>query len=361
MKPMRRRRFLAAVGTLLPTVSAGCTSPLGGTTGEALAPTAQLRMTAVSDTEIARRAAYSFETTDTERYHLLRSIVTNGPVTTDAQSPPLREDHPIVYEDAVYWLSHEVIARQPRGFAVTINPIRNGETPSKAKPTLPESQTIQYEELPAVDRGNFATLGFTDERPFGIGTTFSYLPAGVKRSVLVPTPEYPIIVWPNGPARFSVDESYPFTRKTYRYTAEKIASTAKYGQRVRDRYAFTLAGIPAEEQRILRTAIASDHGYIVDPDAEPSSALRSLVARFRSANSVGEESEADDNGPYLVRYDGQVYWTVLRLHSEVFKKKNCHVIARIETEFYPLSGPVSNQVSTDRVEVSGFVSFGSGG
>lgn len=323
MKRIRRRRFLAAIGTLLPAVSAGCTSPLLGSTGGAEIPTAQLRMIPVSNAEIARRATYSFETTDSERYRLFRTIVTNGSATTTKASfPPLTEDHPFVYEDTVYRLSREVIGRHPvRTFSVTINPIRNRKTASEVKTTLPESKTIQYEELPAVDREEFAALGFTDRRPIGIGTTFSYTPAEVKRSVLVPTPEYPIIVWPNGPARFSVVDSDTSTVKTYRYTVKKIASTARYGQQVRNRYAFTISGIPAEEQQILRKAINSERGYVVKPDAKPSSALRSLVARFRPADSVGEESEADVDGPYLVRYDGQMYWTVLSLDSEAFIKR----------------------------------------
>lgn len=196
-----------------------------------------------------------------------------------------------------------------RGFSVTINPLRDEGTPT-------DSKTIRYETLPAVDREEFAALGFVNKRPIGIGTTFSYTPAEVERSVLVPKPKYPVIVWPNGPARFAVDESYTFEMKTYRYTGVKIASTVEYGERIRNRYVFTLSGIPAAERRILRTAIESEDGYVVEPDAEPSSAFRSLVARFRPARSVGEESETEVDGPYLVRYDEQVYWTVVLVGND---------------------------------------------
>ncbi|MFC6795684.1 hypothetical protein ACFQFH_16835 [Halobaculum halobium] len=172
----------------------------------------------------------------------------------------------------------------------------------------------------------------------GIGTSLSYRPEAVPDSALVPEPEYPVIVWPDGPARFEVDSDNTYTVYTYELTAERVSSAAAFGADVRERFGFALDELPAEEREILDTAIDSgtaepDGGphpragtdYHVAHDEEPSPAFRSLVDRFRARDRVVvhewqaeayEEWEA--SGEYVVAYDGTTYWTRLVVDESVF-------------------------------------------
>ena len=312
---MRRRRVLATAAALLPTALAGCGgSSLAGSSGVAYAPSAALRMTAVDDAGIARRALYSFEDPDSERRAVVADVAANGSATVEARAgdPPLPADEPLVYGDGVYRLSHEVTGTRPmRGFSVTINPIREGDPEPKA------SETVAFEDLPAVDRAQFERLGFVEERPFGIGTGFDYAAAEVERSALVPEPERPVVVWPDGPARVAVDDSWAYDLATYRYTGERLSSAAAHGADLRERHAFDLSGLSAAERDIVRAAVDADegYGYAVPHDERPSEAFGTLVDRFRGHDRV-RGAAANGSGVYLARYDGTVYWTRLTVSGE---------------------------------------------
>ena len=87
---------------------------------------------------------------------------------------------------------------------------------------------------------------------------------------------------------------------------------------MRERFSFELAGLPEAQQDIVETAI-TDGPYVVDPDETPSDALVALANRFRSheqAHGLDEDGEGDLSGTYLVRYQGDVYWTTLVVQSD---------------------------------------------
>ena len=312
---MRRRQVLSAATALLPTTLAGCAgSPRGASAGVAYAPSAALRMTAVDDAAIARKALYAFESSDSERRAVVADVVANGSATVEARAgdPPLPADEPIVYEDGVYRLSHEVTGSRPmRGFSVTINPVREDDPEPK------QSETVAFADLPAVDRARFERLGFVEERPLGIGTGFDYAPAEVERSALVPKPERPVIVWPDGPARFAVDDSWEYELRTFRYTGERVSSAAAYGADLRGTYAFTLSGLADAERDIVRKSIDADEGfgYAVPHDEQPSEAFGTLADRIRGHDRVRGDAE-NGSGTYLVEYDGAVYWTRLSISGD---------------------------------------------
>lgn len=327
--PLDRRSFLATTATLAVTATGGCT-------GCAPSPTASLRMTREDDAGLAREALSTFGAGDgadddpENPDALAREVVETGSATVEDTREPLPTGRPVVVAGkGVYRFAAETVdSRELRSFSVTINPVRVDEGEETPGP----SDRIRYVDLPDVDRAVLADRGYDDERPIGIGTSLSYRPEAVAESVLVPDPEYSVIVWPDGPARFEVDGASTYTVSTYELTAERVASVAAFGADVRERFGFSLAVLPREERAILDAAIDSEtpaadgddySGYHVASDEEPSDALRSLVERFRQREPVGFEwdhrSEAwRASGEYVVRYDGTVYWASLRVDESAF-------------------------------------------
>lgn len=185
-----------------------------------------------------------------------------------------------------------------------------------------ESETVHFARLPAVDREKLTEYGFADGDPIGIGTTVLYTNAERDQSVLVPDPKYSVIVWENGKqAEWIVDRARDTTLNTYGYTAEQIATAAKYGQQMRERFAFELSGLSDTQQDIVETAI--DEGrYVVGGDENPSSAFIALVDRFREYKQThGFDDDGDGSSgrrrQHIVEYAGDVYWTVLVVDDEM--------------------------------------------
>ena len=330
-----RRSFLATTATLAATATGGCT-------GCAPSPTASLRMAAADDAGIARAALHTFgedgdDSGDApeESDDLARRVVADGSATVEDTHEPLPTDEPVVVDDGVYRFAAErTDSRELRRFGVTMNPIRVTEGEETPGP----DDRIRFEDLPAVDREVLAGRGFDDERPVGIGTSLSYRPEHVADSVLVPEPEYSVIVWPDGPARFAVDSDSTDTVYTYEMTARRVSSAAEFGADVRERFGFALDGLSAGEREVVETATATgtaapDGGphpragtdYHVAHDEEPSDAFRSLVERFRGHDPVvlfdwqeDVREEWTASGDYVVAYDGATYWTRLVVDESTF-------------------------------------------
>lgn len=327
--PLDRRSFLATTATLAVTATGGCT-------GCAPSPTASLRMTREDDAGLAREALSAFGAGDgadddpENPDALAREVVETGSATVEDIREPLPTGRPVVVAgEGVYRFAAETVdSRELRSFSVTINPVRVDDGEETPGP----SERIRYGDLPEVDREVLAGRGYDDGRPVGIGTSLSYRPETVPDSALVPEPEHPVIVWPDGPARFEVDSDNTYTVYTYDLTAERVSSTAAFGADVRERFGFELDGLPAEEREILDAAIDPEtpapdgddySGYHVAHDEGPSDALGSLVDRFRERDRVAFEWEHESepwraSGEYVVRYDETVYWASLRVDESAF-------------------------------------------
>jgi hypothetical protein len=111
--------------------------------------------------------------------------------------------------------------------------------------------------------------------------------------------------------------------------AEAVGPAKEYGQDVREQYEFRFSGLSDAEHEIVQEAIESESGYQFaspdeEPEATPTAALRALVERFRPHDPfvVPENGAAGTSagveGKYLVRYDGQVYWTELHIDEDEF-------------------------------------------
>jgi len=314
---MRRRTVLATVATSLPTLIAGCTGPggVGGSDAAAEAPTARLELTTITDAKLPTKVLYTVHPAegDDESAQLFDRILDGG-ATTKATRPPLPEQQHIAYQEGVYELAYEVVEETPATrYSVKVDIVTGSVT---------EADAISFADLPEVDQEEFAAHGLADGDPVGIGTTFLYTDAERERSVLVPESEYSYIIWDDGTeAEWVVDDAYDTTLNTYRYTAEQVATAADYGQQMRERFTFELSGLPEAQQEIVETAI-TDEPYVVGPDETPSDAFVALADRFRGheqAHGLDEDGEGDLSGTYLIRYQGDVYWTTLVVQREAFQ------------------------------------------
>lgn len=312
---MHRRRFLASCGTLLTTAASGCF--YGGNMSRVVhLPTAHLEMERVSDTEVARHVTYEEYSdgtgTDTD---LLATILEDGSATEQGTEPPLYEGRPFVHDGAVYELSHEVVDTTPAtSFSITLNPVEG---------PVADGETVDYEDLPPVDRETFERRGWDDTDFLGFGTSVLYRDADVPDSALVPEPEHPVVVRSDGTrGRFAVRDSYDNDLRTYRYEVSQVhGSAAEFGRSVREAHEFELSGLSAAERDVVESAIQSEDGYHYrsgeDSDSLPRTVSR-LAERFRDRNVVEDvwDTGVDDSGVtgrYLVRYRGDVYWTFFRV------------------------------------------------
>ncbi|MFB6172128.1 MAG: hypothetical protein ABEJ23_06315 [Haloarculaceae archaeon] len=311
---MDRRTLLASGAALAGTAFAGCLGDWSGASaGVAHAPAMSLRMAPATDETIADRVTYDARLDDERRRPLIDALP-DGTATVQATDPPVPADRPFVYDGAVYSFSHRVVDATPATtFEVVLDPVEG--TPAA-------DETVRYESLPAVDRATFAARGWDDVSTLGFGTTVLYRDSEIPDSALVPRPDRSVIVWSDGArGRFEVRGSYDTTLSTYRYAATQVSdSAAALGADVRERHAFALTDLSPSEAGIVRTA-TEEPGYAVPAGEQVPAPARSLLARFRGASEVDPvwETGADDSlsGSYLVRREGDVYWTSLSVSSSV--------------------------------------------
>lgn len=305
---MHRRQVLASVTALLP-AAAGCAgSPFGSESaaGVAALPTASLSMAAVADADVAAKVTQD-ELPD-DRRALLARVVDDGPVTVGwHQEPPLHAERPLLHDGTVYRVSQSVVDSRPA--------VNYGVKVDVPQRTPGEAETVQFADLPAVDRAVFEREGFAGGDVVGVGTVFTYALEQEDASVLVPEPEYHYVDWADGEtAAWVVDDRWETEQHRYQYGVERAVPAGEYGAGIREEYAFELSGLSDGERAVVGTAIDDEHGYTVATDATPSPAFDSLADRFRPHEEVAVNDEPSPglSGRYLVRYDGAVYWTLLR-------------------------------------------------
>lgn len=310
-----RRAFLGATGATIVGGLAGCTAPGGQSMGGVDRTAATLWMSAVDDAELPTRAIYSVGIDDgpSWRADLMDDILDAG-ATIERLGPPLPEGDHIYYDETIYQLAYEVTEKTPADkFHLRLDIVQE---------TVTESKAIRFADLPTVDKEQLATVGLADGEPIGVGTTLLYTDAEQTESVLVPDPQYAFIVWDDGSeGAWFVDGSNETTLNTYRYTAEVVGEAAAYGRRMRERFGFELTGLSDAEREIVETAI-DERKYTLPAGEAPPDAFRSLVDRFRGREHArGLDEEAGDEnglgGPYIVQYDGEVYWAVLSIGEEL--------------------------------------------
>ncbi|SFL60517.1 hypothetical protein SAMN04487950_4342 [Halogranum rubrum] len=313
---MNRRALLASGAALGLSSLAGCTG-FGVSSLAIPGPNALLRMTPITDTGIAERLTYGRVSEDSESYALVSAAIDGEHPRAEGTSCPFPADRTFVFEESVYRLSFTVVDTEPATtttFSVTLDPPEGDVSPA---------DVVAYESLPDVDRAQFERLGWENLSSVGYGTSFRYTTAEIADSVLVPDPEYAVIEWENGTrAAFEVTGSNDAPVKTYEYSSTRVAESAsQFGREIRRAHAFVLSGLSEDERAIVADALDAEDGYVVDSDEPVPNAMQELGARFRAHDDVedvdivrDDEEESTVDGDYLVRYDGDVYWT--RVHVD---------------------------------------------
>ncbi|MFB6296128.1 MAG: hypothetical protein ABEH66_04710 [Halobacteriales archaeon] len=302
---MDRRSWLRVLGGLASVGLAGC-----GTT----APAASLSMTPVREADLLQSTLLPVrrlieEGRSRERLRLFERLL-KGTTTTTGTERPLPEGTHLLYNDTVYQLSYEVV----------------GETPATryvirlASPTGSGNATdgVSFSELPRVDRAKLSGVGLEDGEPVGDNRRVLYSEDERNRSELVPGPNGSRIAFSDGTeARFVLAGAADETIRTYRYTADTVASGAEYRERLLERL-FRLTGLSENERRIVEAAISED-AYVVEHDETPTEAFSSLVEEFRGREKVRPLNESPEKGvvgTYLASFEGTTYLTSIWVRDE---------------------------------------------
>ena len=286
---MRRRHYLASTAALLAGPLAGCAHP-----------NAVLVMDEVSAAEIAERASRSVDRSRDDG-RIVAAAVENGSANATGDSPPLDTDQTVEFDGRYYQLSVEETesrARTQYGLDVDLS----------AGSGAPDGETVDYDDLPEVDRDVLYDLVPTDsETPDGRGDRRAvrwYSTAMVEDSALLPDSEYDAVRYEG--ERYPIDVAERTrTESDYRYEAEEIAAdAAEYAAIAREEYAFTLSGLSDAERDVVEEAIGE--GYY---EGSADDAFSSVASRFREHPGFDTD---EWGGEWLVRYEDTDYWADLQ-------------------------------------------------
>ncbi|PSQ19645.1 hypothetical protein BRD00_01045 [Halobacteriales archaeon QS_8_69_26] len=269
---------------------------------------AKLEMSPATDLEVEERVTYPVERSGRE---FPTSVIEDGPVTVETvPDKPFPPDWPFVLDGAVYKLAAEVTETVPATeFRFTFGEEVNEDT---------DAESIEYDALPGVDRSVLRRIGFEEGPPAPGGVSTLWREGEIADSVLVPEPEYPVIVYDDGTrVRILVDRGNEVDLKTYVYRAVQVHESAvAYGREFRRDHEVELGDLPGEE-----AAIDSEDGYRVE-DGDPPAAFETLADRVPPERKVSRVySDLDwrtsfTSGLYLVDYEDEVYWTSIRIDAE---------------------------------------------
>jgi len=311
---MDRRGSIAAVGNGFALALAGCIQfeepPNPRSNGDpGVEPIASLEMIPVTDKEIARRLTYSL---DEPQRKFAAEVIENGSKTVRETDEPFPPDRRFVYDDTLYELTAEVIDSQPAVvFRITLEEVDDTD-----------AETIAYDDLPPVDKQALEEYGWDDPDVFEVGgAPFVYLEDEVSESILVPEPDFPVIVWDTGiHGRFIIESQSETAMNKYTYRAHTVhESASEYGGEIRREHEFQLSRLPEAQERIVSEAISDEHGYKILPDESIPDTFNELVEYFSDEEKFRPEdtgSETTVSGLYFVEYDGTNHWTELHVEDD---------------------------------------------
>jgi len=259
-------------------------------------------MRPVDDVDLADEASRTLPENDDPRpgfdSNVARRAVENGSATTVAPSPPVEPGLPFRHDGRFYNVSYTVTGTTP-GYSTGIEIDYNASSV--------EGSVVAYEDLPAVDRERLEWLVTNPRkvhRPgYDLGVGVTYTESQAESSVLVTEQEYDAISYEGETYPIRVENPERVELDNYRYEATVAAESAEdYGSFLREEYAFTLSGLSDAERSVVDEA-ANGTYYAGSSDEQ---GFASLVERFRSRRAVTSD---EYGGSWVVRYDGQLYWT----------------------------------------------------
>ena len=306
---MNRRKLLSMLGAVV--VVPGClnSSPrdLGGATG----PIFELQMSAVNNTEIARK---QIDSVSEYPPSWSRAIQEGNATYTARGRGSISEDVLLRMDGHVYNLSlSELDGGATENHHYTIE----FKSASSSEP----AQSIGYDELPAVDQEALADVGLSKpeaDQSFGIGVTLSYNESERVASTLVPSSEGKVIQWPSG-ASAKIDVIDSSTRDAVRYhiSATAIGSLSEYGRKFRRQASFNFNDLSEGERTIINKAISREDGFSIHTEERTTQALppgaKQLQERFSAHSDETFERNSrfnDATGRFcLIDFNNSTYWT----------------------------------------------------
>ncbi|WP_049939668.1 hypothetical protein [Natronomonas pharaonis] len=294
MPSISRRRLLVGGAAALGSALAGCPSPTPG---------GALEMHPAPDgTAVAEAATRSI---DPERHRreaavLDAALADTAAVITD-ERPPLSADRPVLYGATVYDVSVTEGPTDPVDrYLAVVSPSTNGR------------DRIEYEELPSIDRIALADLkrhevelgdaAFDEDFEMAFDY-YWYDEAALSASVLVPDPEYDVIV---GTTAFNIaPQAETVTLTDFEYSATvRSDDPAAFGDRLAADATVVFEGLSDDERALVEDAL-DDGRTVVGLDNE---AYVALGERLLAHDPIYETNR---QGEWLVEYDGENYWVVL--------------------------------------------------
>jgi len=292
---MDRRTLLGFVLVAVLAATAGCS-------GEG-----SISMDPVNDSSLAEQASDDLTTISPGQDRaLVGDVIENGTGTAVDVRPPVDRQAPFASGGSFYDISYTEAGTQ-QGYAVELLVDYNGSADG--------GEVVDYDDLSAVDRtaveGVLAMPDPPEERlepGFDAGTTAVYTENQANASVLTTDQTYDAVRYEGETYPVGV-QTTPETLTVYEYESTAVAeSPGEYASMVREQYEFELSGLSEAERNVLEDAVG-DTNYIDESDND---GFDALVDRFRTHRAFEEDGNV---GEYVVRYDGQVYWTEVNYGS----------------------------------------------
>lgn len=231
----------------------------------------------------------------------IRAVTQNETrVLEDRRYRPVATDEPIHVDGVVYRLDATVVdSREVPRLDVGID-----YDPAEGDTTV---RTVRLEELPERDRELLTELLDPDDHRrvegYDVNRTAPY--ERPERSELL---DGPLLVEYEGERyRVAATRRGTVTFEDFRYTAERVATTAAYGERVRQTHEFRLDGLDANETAILESA--REETYYAE--SEDDAGFQALVERFTARDEDAVRRE-QSYGNWIVEWRGETYWVGLR-------------------------------------------------
>ena len=254
-------------------------------------------MRPVDDTELAATASSNLSKAPPPVREVVGEAV-DGAATVEDTTPPVDLDRPVLRDGRYYNLTRTVVDERP----VSVYEVEIDYDPADT-----DGAAVAYADLPAGDRAAVDALLPPDERRvegYDMGTGVRYSDAEAANSTLAGSEA--LVAVDGERYRVRVGDPREVTVETYRYTAETVAqSPDEYADHLRERYLFTLDGLPDREREVVETAI--EEGYYAE--SADDAAFGAVVERFFSRRAV---PRTEYGGNWLVRYENTTYWVDLR-------------------------------------------------
>ncbi|NLV07513.1 hypothetical protein GOC83_15365 [Haloarcula rubripromontorii] len=281
---MRRRQFLASGTALLSVAVAGCGHPA-----------VVLDMDDATAADIADEVSMS-PNPESAEYTVVSAAIENGSATRRGRHELFDRTDTVRIDDAFYEVSETPLESNE----ATVYEVRLDFDPGDSTADI---GTVDYEELPEVDRQRLDPIISDDNPPSGdgydVGVGYGTAEEVGNGSVFVPEQQYDIIVHDGD--RYRVMVSTRTTTETeYRYEAAEVASGVdSFADQLRDRYLFRLTGLSEAEREVVEEAI--DGGYFQDDEA-----FRAVTDRIREHDGI---EVSDSYGTWLLAYEQVEYLT----------------------------------------------------